>query len=145
MSGDLDLYASNDEALDQCLLEAGFLADERVGRLRGGYYHPRFERYGIESISGQLFDGLVERDRLIRISLDGDKGIIIPSFEDMIADRLGQYAGGRKSDDSRLQQARLLFKLAENLDLDYLKRRIGEEGGDYQLLNQSLRIRKGGE
>lgn len=48
----------------------------------------------------------------------------------MIADRLGQYAVASKTDKSRLERARMLFKLAETLDIDYLQRGIVEEGGD---------------
>lgn len=134
MSGDFDLYAPNDEVLHQCLLEAGFVPDERIGRLLGGYYLPGHEEFGVEAISGQLFEGRADQDRLIRISITAGSSIVIPSFEDMIADRLGQHAVTTKSDPSRLEQARAIFKLAENLDMNYLKRRIAEEGGDFHLL-----------
>lgn len=134
MSGDFDLFAPNDAVLDSCLLNAGFMAEERVGRLKGGYHHPLFPEYGIEAISGQLFDGRAESGRLIRITFAEEHAIVIPSFEDMIADRLGQHSTASKSDTSRLEQARALFKLANNLDLDYLKRRIQDEGGDIHLL-----------
>jgi hypothetical protein len=60
-----------------------------VGRLKGGYHHSKFPEYGIEAISGQLFDGRSDRERLIRLTLTGDHSIVIPSVEDMIADRLG--------------------------------------------------------
>lgn len=136
MSGDFDLFAPNDEVLDRCLHEAGFVAEERVGRLKGGYHHPEFPAYGIEAISGQLFDGRADRERLIRLTFAGDRAIVIPSFEDMIADRLGQHAVVAKSDQSRLKQARALFKLASGLDLAYLERRVREEGGDIRLLDR---------
>src|SRR5208283_1110543 len=60
--------------------------------------------------------------------------IPLPSIEDMIADRLGQYAVASPADDSRLRQAILLFWIADELDRDYLLRRVGEEGGDPSLL-----------
>ena len=144
MSGDFDLFAPNDDALHSCLLEAGFVPEERVGRLKGGYHHPGFPEYGIEAISGQLFDGRADRERLIRLTFTGDHAIVIPSFEDMIADRLGQHAIAAKTDTSRLEQARVLFKLAKNLDLAYLKRRIEEEGGDVDLLDTDAYGEKGG-
>lgn len=142
MSGDLDLYAPDDETLHKCLLDAGFVPEERVGRLRGGYFHPDFRRYGVEAISGGLFDGRSDRDRLMRVTFDENLGIVIPAYEDMIADRLGQHAVASASDDSRLRQAQLLFRLAEKLDLDYLQHRVEQEGGDYRLLTES---RTGGE
>lgn len=135
MSGDLDLYAPSDEALETALLQSGFVREERRGHLAGGFYHPEFTEYGVEAISGQLFDGRADRSRLIRVLFQGAKGIVIPSFEDMIADRLGQYAASNQRDPSRLAQARLLFRLAEDLDLGYLHSRITDEGGDFDLLD----------
>lgn len=138
MSGDLDILAPNDEALADALVGAGFVSDERSGRLFGGFYHPRFPRYGVEAVSGQLFDGKAARDRLIRVAIQPGHEVVIPSFEDMIADRLGQHAIASPTDDSRLQQALLIYRLAESIDSDYLKRRVAEEGGDVNLLQGDL-------
>lgn len=136
MSGDLDLYAPSDDALETALLHSGFVREERRGRLVGGFYHPDFPEYGVEAISGQLFDGRADKNRLIRVLFHEAKGIVIPSFEDMIADRLGQYAASSQRDQSRLAQARLLFKLAEEIDLSYLRSRIADEGGNFELLEE---------
>jgi hypothetical protein len=134
MSGDLDLYAPSDSALEAALLQEGFVREERLGRLAGGFYHPSYPEYGLEAISGQLFDGRADRTRLIRVLFQGSKGIVIPSFEDMIADRLGQYAASNQCDHSRLAQAQLLFRLADDLDLGYLQARVADESGDFGLL-----------
>ena len=136
MSGDMDIVAGNDRALEECLVAAGFLVDNRPGRLKGGYYHPEFSQYGVEAVSGPLFDGQADRKRLIQIALDDKHNVVIPSFEDMIADRLGQYAVANPLDDAFLRQARLIFKLADTLDMDYLRKRVVEEGGDIALLLQ---------
>lgn len=144
MSGDFDLFAPNDKVLDRCLREAGFVPEERIGRLKGGYHHPEFPAYGIEAISGQLFDGRADRKRFIRLTFTGDCTIVIPSFEDMIADRLGQHAVAAQSDQSRLKQAHALFKLARGLDHDYLRHRVEEEGGDIHLLHDSAKDEEGG-
>jgi hypothetical protein len=54
----------------------------------------------------------------------------IVSVEDLIADRIGQYASGTARD--RKDQARDLFALNPDVDLVYLERRIREESfGDY--------------
>jgi hypothetical protein len=59
-----------------------------------------------------------------------DGGFRVLSVEDMIADRMGQYASGTARD--LLDQARLLYDLAEGVDEDYLERRIRTESmGDY--------------
>jgi hypothetical protein len=134
MSGDLDLYAPSDAALETALLQSGFAREERQGRLAGGFYHPDYPEYGVEAISGQLFDGRSDRTRLIRVMFQDAKGIVIPSFEDMIADRLGQYAASNQRDHSRLAQAQLLFRLADDLDLSYLQSRVADEGGNFGLL-----------
>jgi len=52
----------------------------------------------------------------------------------MIADRLGQYAGSGQRDDEMLEQARLLAKLAGDIDEPYLIKRVREETGDPALL-----------
>lgn len=68
--------------------------------------------------------------------------IVIPSFEDMIADRLGQHAVAAKSDQSRLKQAQRLFKLTNGLDFVYLERCVREEGGDIHLLDCGASVSK---
>jgi hypothetical protein len=134
MSGDFDLYAPRDAELEAALLKAGFVREERLGHMTGGFYHPEYPEYGVEAISGQLFDGRSDTSRLIRVPLSNTKGIVIPSFEDMIADRLGQFAASNGRDRTRLAQAQLLFRLAEEPNLHYLQTRIAEEGGDFNLL-----------
>jgi hypothetical protein len=52
----------------------------------------------------------------------------------MIADRLGQYAASNQRDLEMLEQARLLSKLAGDIDNAYLIRRVLEEAGDPALL-----------
>jgi hypothetical protein len=51
--------------------------------------------------------------------------LAIIAIEDMIADRLGQYASGTAPE--MLQQARTLFSLYPDADLIYMERRIREE------------------
>lgn len=60
--------------------------------------------------------------------------VVLPSVEDMIADRLGQYAAAAPSDTSRLEQAKTLLALAPKVERSYLFKRICEEGGDPNLL-----------
>jgi len=62
--------------------------------------------------------------------VEGGPKLAILSIEDMIADRMGQYASGTARD--MLGQARALYSLPIRFDLDYLDRRIREESvGDY--------------
>jgi hypothetical protein len=87
-------------------------------------------------VSGDLFDGLADRGRLVHLSVTPHGHITLPAIEDLIADRLGQHAIAGPTDDSRLRQAGSLFRLGQAIDLEYLQRRIAEEGGDLALLNE---------
>lgn len=105
-----------------------------VGRLLGGWYHPDFPAYGVEQVTGPLFDGLADQSRLLRLTVREGAAITLPAIEDLIADRLGQQAVAGASDTAMLEQARLMFTLAKELDCTYLARRIVEEGGDPSLI-----------
>lgn len=76
-------------------------------------------------------DGHIDRDHILLVEDIGDgSSFAIISVEDLIADRMGQYASGTAKD--RLDQARILFALHPAADLDYLERRIRQEtAGDY--------------
>jgi hypothetical protein len=134
MSADFDLVASADDAFEAAMTELGFIKENRPGVVLRGFYHPNHPDFGFEPVSGRLFDGKSDLNRLVRVRLIGDGSIVVPSIEDMIADRLAQYAVSSPTDDSRLLQATYLFRLAEAPDIAYLYGRITEEGGDPALL-----------
>jgi hypothetical protein len=133
-SADFDVVAADDIAFRAALLAHGFLPEDENGHLLGGFYHPNFPRYGVEQVSGALFDGRSDRAKLFRMVVRPPDVIALPAIEDMIADRLGQHAVASPSDNSRLLQARALFQLAQNLDFSYLRQRICDESGDPTLL-----------
>jgi hypothetical protein len=136
LSGDFDLVASDYAAFDAAMQQTGFRSEDRAGYLRVGYYHPVHPTYGFQQVSGSLFDGRADRTMMLRIQLSDENrsAVVLPAVEDMIADRLAQYAVASPSDDSRLRQARLLLQLAKSVDMNYLRRRIADEGGDPALL-----------
>jgi hypothetical protein len=135
MSGDFDIVAADDVALDGAMRREGFLPEDRAGFLHLGYYHPDHPQYGFQPVSGRLFDGLADLTRIAVIIVGRDgPGIALPSVEDMIADRLGQAMVSSPGDPSRLMQARQLYRLAALLDMAYLERRVHEEGGDLDVL-----------
>ena len=133
-SGDFDLIAAENEAFYEAMLAEGFRKEDEVGHLLKGYYHPNHLTYGFEQVSGDLFDGNADASRLVRIRVKAAGEIVLPSIEDMIADRLGQHAIASPTDLSRLKQAQALFRLARFIDRGYLLRRISEERGDPSLL-----------
>jgi len=112
----------------------GFIKERRAGRLHFGYYHPDHLNYGFQAVSGDLFDGRADKARLFTIELRPGAAIQLPAIEDMIADRLGQHMVASPTDRSRLEHARLLFQLAARIDMNYLTRRVEEEGGEMALL-----------
>lgn len=134
-SADFDLVAMVDDAFERAMLAEGFRPEDRQGHLLIGYYHPDHPAYGFQQVSGDLFDGLADRKRVVQLKLKEPDHITMPAMEDMIADRLGQYAASSSlTDDSRLRQARALYQLAFEPDMNYLLQRIGDEGGDPALL-----------
>lgn len=137
-SADFDIVAAASEAFDAALIAEGFRREDRLGHLRVGFYHPDYPEYGFQQVSGRLFDGRADQNRLVILPTNGNGALTLPSVEDLIADRLGQHTVASPSDDSRLQQAIWLFRLAEQLDRNYLVKRILEEGGDPNLLPSKL-------
>ncbi len=128
LSGDFDMVTDIDFA--RFLFAEGFQKDEGPGRFHGGYFHPDVPRFGFEFVSGTLFDGRSDYNKLLAVPMSGNAEVVFPAIEDLIADRLGQYASSNnRSEDMRLQ-ALLMFSLASEYDRDYLKRRIVEETGD---------------
>ena len=120
-----------------CLFPQRVKVEDRRNKQRGGFYHPDLPLYGVEQVSGPLFDGHSDPQKLVSVYVTDTNSIILPAVEDMIANRLGQHAVSSPSDDSRLQQARMIFLLSEAIDLEYLARRVLEEGGDIGLLDIS--------
>jgi hypothetical protein len=134
MSADFDVLAGRTQEFETILGELGFIQEDWTGYLRVGFYHPKHPLFGFQLVSGQLFDGKADYDKLLRFEITPRSEVVLPSVEDMIADRLGQYAAAAPSDTSRLEQAKTLLALAPKVERSYLFKRIREEGGDPSLL-----------
>jgi len=93
------------------------------------WIHPDL-KLGFEVVADTPLDGAFDHDTLVLVENTGAGAFVVISVEDLIADRMGQYASGSAPD--RLDQARTLFGLQTGLDRAYLDRRIREETvGDY--------------
>ena len=128
-TGDFDLSCGRQDILEALMQQRGFVRPSGPGVATRGWVHPDL-KLGFEVVSDVLLDGLADRAmvRVIELAPDGAVAVIAP--EDIIADRMGQYASG--SAPEMLGQARALFALCEAPDLRYMERRIREEtGGDY--------------
>ena len=130
LSWDFDIVAAVDSEFELAMVLHGFQREDRSGHLLIGFYHLAHPGYGIQQVTPPLFDGRSDLNRLIRLSVTPLGEVVLPSIEDMIADRLAQHAIASPTDTSRLDQAKALYALAHNLDKDYLVKRINEEGGD---------------
>jgi hypothetical protein len=139
MSGDFDLVETHDTIVGEALVEVGFRREDRPGFLHRGFYHPEL-LVGVEFVSGALFGGRTDRRRLQVALVDEQQGarVTFPPLEDMIADRLAQYASAPKAHQDMLEQAALLTSLAESLDIAYLRKRAYEEGADAALVERLL-------
>ncbi|WP_200861641.1 hypothetical protein [Novosphingobium lindaniclasticum] len=86
---------------------------------------------GFEVVAEVPMDGNIEPARLRLIRPIGETALFrVIGVEDLIADRMGQYAS--RSAPDRIDQARILLSLHPDADLAYLERRIREESmGDY--------------
>jgi hypothetical protein len=128
-TGDFDLACGRQDILERVMQQHGFIRPSGPGMATRGWIHPGL-KLGFEVVSDVLLDGLADREmvQVIELAPDGSVAVIAP--EDIIADRMGQYASG--SAPAMLGQARALFALCEGLDPGYMERRIREEtGGDY--------------
>jgi hypothetical protein len=128
-TGDFDLCTFRQDALEEEMQKLGFVRPSGAGQMLKGWIHPDL-KLGFEVVAETPMDGAFDHDTLVLVD-NGDAGaFVVLSVEDLIADRMGQYASGSAPD--RLDQARTLFRLQSSLDRAYLDRRIREEtAGDY--------------
>lgn len=123
-TGDFDLACGRQDVLEAVMQTHGFIRPTGAGVATRGWIHPDLQ-LGFECVSDTLLDGMADRDMVRFLTLDTDGAIAVIAPEDMIADRMGQYASGTAPE--MLGQARALFTLCEGLDMHYIDRRIREE------------------
>ncbi len=128
-TGDFDISTGAQDAFEDELQRHGFMRPSGAGMATRGWIHPEF-KLGFEVVSSTLLDGMAERERVILLDFAPDGEISVLSVEDIIADRMGQFASG--SAPEMREQARSLFILHNEADLNYMEQRIRyESGGDY--------------
>ena len=128
-TGDFDLVIGRAEAFEQVLQSLGFVKPFNATVGMRGWLHPDL-KLAFEIVSGALLGGMAARDRILLVDLDRDGIAAVIAVEDMIADRMGQFASG--SAPEMREQARRLLQLHSDVDRDYLDRRIRQEtAGEY--------------
>ncbi|WP_245612282.1 hypothetical protein [Sphingomonas changbaiensis] len=130
MTGDIDITTPVQPELEEELQKLGFVRPSGPGKSTRGWIHPDIG-LGFEVVGSSPMGGSVPATRLAMIrAIPNEPELVVLSVEDMIADRMGQYASGTARE--MIDQARTLFGLNVALDIDYLDGRIREESvGDY--------------
>ena len=128
-TGDFDLCTFRQPELEEEMRKLGFVRPSGAGQMLKGWVHPQL-KLGFEVVADTPMDGAIDPATLVLVENAGAGAFVVISVEDLIADRMGQYASGSAPD--RLAQARTLFALQTSLDRAYLDRRIKEEtAGDH--------------
>ena len=130
MTGDIDVTSPVQPELEEELQKLGFVRPSGPGKSTRGWVHPDLG-LGFEVVGNSPMGDTPDQPRTMILQIFKEEaGFRVLSVEDMIADRMGQYASGTARD--LLYQAKLLYDLAESVDEDYLERRIRTESmGDY--------------
>lgn len=130
MTGDIDVTTPVQPELEEELQKLGFVRPSGPGKATRGWVHPEIG-LGFEVVGESPMGDTPDMVRLQLVYPDpAEPGLRVLSIEDMIADRMGQYASGTAHE--MLEQARELHALAGTLDHDYLDRRIRTETiGEY--------------
>jgi hypothetical protein len=130
MTGDIDVTSPVQPELEEELQMLGFVRPSGPGKSTRGWIHPDLG-LGFEVVGNSPMGGSYSSTKLVMVApVEGEPDLVVLSVEDMIADRMGQYASGTAR--QMLGQARELYNLPIEFDRDYLERRIREESiGDY--------------
>jgi hypothetical protein len=130
VTGDFDMCSPVQPELEEEMQRHGFVRPSGAGKSLRGWVHPDLG-LGFEVVADVPMDGNVDAAHIVLIdNFSTEGGFAIISVEDLIADRMGQYASGTARD--RIDQAQSLLALNPDVDLVYLDRRIRDESfGDY--------------
>lgn len=129
-TGDFDLCSPIQPRLEAELQRHGFIRPSGPGKATRGWIHPQLG-LGFEVVGSTPLDGQADRDRFLLVEgFAPDAAFTVIAVEDLIADRMGQYASGSALE--MLGQARALLRLHPDVDMAYLDRRIRfETAGDF--------------
>lgn len=128
-TGDFDIVTPCQSEFEMLLQEHGFVRPSGPGMATRGWIHPELG-LGFEIVGANVLDGNSDtaRFKLINTGEDGNAQVI--SVEDIIADRMGQFASGNAPE--MREQARKLFALYPDADKVYMEKRIRQETeGEY--------------
>ena len=124
MTSDIDVTSPVQPELEDELQKLGFVRPSGPGKSTRGWVHPDLG-LGFEVVGNSPMGGSYSPTKLVMVApVEDSPDLVVLSVEDMIADRMGQYASGTAR--QMLGQTRELYNLPIELDRDYLDRRIRE-------------------
>jgi hypothetical protein len=125
MTGDIDVTTPSQPELEEELRCLGFIKPSGAGVSLRGWIHPQLG-LGFEVVGSSPMGGGLDPARLRLVQPVGETARFrIVAIEDIIADRMGQFASGTAPEMGG--QAAMLLRLYPDLDHTYLERRIREE------------------
>lgn len=125
MTGDIDVTSPVQKELEEELQRLGFVRPSGAGRSLRGWVHPQVG-LGFEVVGSSPMGGSADAARIRLVQPVGETALFrVIAVEDMIADRMGQFASG--SAPEMREQARALLSLYPDIDRAYLERRVREE------------------
>ncbi|NCN84051.1 MAG: hypothetical protein GW808_03330 [Sphingomonadales bacterium] len=132
-TGDFDIVTPRQAEFEALLQEHGFIRPSGPGMATRGWIHPELG-LGFEVVGSTVLDGNSDADRLQLIDAGEDGVAQVISVEDIIADRMGQFASGTAPE--MREQAQKLFALYPDADKVYMEKRIRQEtDGTYGVEN----------
>ncbi|APG62294.1 hypothetical protein LPB140_05155 [Sphingorhabdus lutea] len=126
-TGDFDVVTGRQNIFEEIMLKHGFERPNGIGHCSPAWINSNLA-LAFEVVGSQLLDGRADRERIKIFKVSKGREFAVISPEDLIADRMGQYASGTAPE--MLQQAYLLFTLSKDLDLYYMDLRIRFETND---------------
>ena len=128
-TGDFDISTGAQDAFEEELQRHGFVRPSGPGMATRGWIHPELA-LGFEVVTATLLGGMADRERVRMIDTGEGQSVSVISLEDIIADRMGQFASG--SAPTMFAQAKELFDLYPTADIGYMESRIRyETAGEY--------------
>lgn len=125
MTGDIDITSPAQPELEEEMQRIGFVRPSGAGKSLRGWIHPDLG-LGFEIVGSSPMGGSADAARIRLVQPIGESARFrLLSIEDLIADRMGQFASGSAPD--MRAQARALLRLYPDVDRVYLDRRIREE------------------
>ncbi|MGB3722226.1 MAG: hypothetical protein WA979_05330 [Pacificimonas sp.] len=131
MTGDFDVTSPCQPELEEELQKLGFVKPSGPGQMTHGWIHPDLG-LGFEVVAATPFEGKIDRAHIALVENFPGGAFAIISVEDLIADRMGQFASGSAPEMG--EQTKILFALNIDMDRTYLDRRIRDETlGEYNV------------